>query len=535
MSHANHSTIERHCDVAVIGGSAAGLAAALQLARQCRSVIVIDGSQPRNQATEHIHSFLGYDGRAPGDLLSVGRKEVRRYGTEILDGQVEAVAKSADGKFVVSLPDGNTIVARRVIAATGLTDQLHDIPGLSDQWGRGVIHCPFCHGYEARDQGIVMLVTNPMGLHAASLYWQLTKKLTLVLHAEVGSDDPALDRLRTSGISIVEARAIALNSNADGSLTSVTLDNGQQLPAQIVAITPPVSANIAPFTSLGLEATEHPSGMGTYIPVEMTGVTTVPGLYAAGSLTNPSFQMMPAAAHGSQVGAFVGFTLVDEELDEAGGNSDTVTKMSTSTDWDYRYRAGDRMWSGNPNGSIVTEASLLSPGTALDIGAGEGADSIWLTEQGWTVTTNDISQVSLGRAAAEAERRGFKLTTLLADINVSGALGDATYDLVSLAYASFPKTPDSRGIGNVLAAVAPGGTLLLVGHDLAPTLSADPTQSRPFDHHAYVQPAEVAELLEATDGWEILVNELRPRPSGHVHTGEHRHVDDIVVRARRLK
>ncbi|MBW8172965.1 NAD(P)/FAD-dependent oxidoreductase [Ornithinimicrobium sp. Arc0846-15] len=529
MSHADHTTIERHCDVAIIGGSAAGLAAALQLSRQRRSVIVIDGGEPRNTPAEHMHSFLGYEGQAPGDLLAVGRDEVRNYGGEILTGQVETVTKTDGGKFVVHLPGGNSVVARRVIAATGLRDHLPDIPGMREQWGHGVIHCPFCHGYEARDQDIVALITSPMGLHAATLFTALTDKLTLVLHAEVSADEPGLDRLRAAGVAVLDAKMTSVNSAAGGALNSVDLDNGQQLPARTVVIGPKVSANIAPFVDLGLQASEHPSGMGTYIPVEMTGETPISGLFAAGSLTNPGFQVMPSAAHGSQIGAYVSFTLVDEDIEQA-------SKVSgNAADWDSRYSSQARVWSGNPNGSIVVEAEALTPGTALEVGAGEGADSIWLAERGWSVTTNDISQVSLDRAMAEANRRGLTLIPLQADINDADPIGGRTFDLVSLAYASFPKTPDSRGQTNVLNAVKVGGTVLLVGHDLAPMLAESLDEPRPFDHLADVQPTEFAEVLEASDNWEVLVNELRPRPSGHIHSETNHHVNDVIVRARRVR
>lgn len=529
MSHASHSTIERHCDVAIIGGSAAGLAAALQLGRLRRSVIVIDSGEPRNEPAEHLRSFLGYEGKAPGDLLAVGRDEVRSYGGEILTGHVETVTKGDDGKFVVHLSGGNSVVARRVIAATGLADHLPDIPGMREQWGRGVIHCPFCHGYEARDQDIVVLITSPMVLNAASLFTALTNKLTLVLHAEVSADEPGLDRLRAAGVSVIDAKMTSVNSDVSDAVTSFDLDNGQQLPAQTVVIGPTVSANVAPFVDLGLEASEHPCGLGTFIPVEMTGETPIPGLFAAGSLTNPGFQVMPSAAHGSQVGAYVSFTLVDEDIEQA-------SKVSgNAADWDNRYSSQERVWSGNPNGSIVAEASAFTPGTALEIGAGEGADSIWLAERGWSVTTNDISQVSLDRAMAEANRRGLTLIPLRADINDADPIDGRTFDLVSLAYASFPKTPDSRGLTNVLNAVKVGGTVLLVGHDLTPMMDAAPGEARPFDHRAYVQPADVAEILATSDDWEVLVNELRPRPSGHIHTGKHHHVDDVIVRARRLR
>ncbi|MBN2359040.1 MAG: NAD(P)/FAD-dependent oxidoreductase, partial [Deltaproteobacteria bacterium] len=144
--------VERHCDVAVIGGSAAGLAAALQLGRQRRSVIVIDAAEPRNASAEHMHGYLGREGLPPAELAAAGRAEVRSYGTEVLTGRVQHVTRTPDGRFRAELATGSAIVARRVLAATGLVDELPDIDGLSQHWGRDVIHCPFCHGFEVRDR-----------------------------------------------------------------------------------------------------------------------------------------------------------------------------------------------------------------------------------------------------------------------------------------------------------------------------------------------------------------------------------------------
>src|SRR4051812_39094150 len=174
-------TVERRADVAVVGGSAAGLAAALQLGRQRRSVIVVDAGDPRNAPAAHMHSYLGHEGVAPSELTAIGREEVRRYGGEVLPGRVERVTRTDDDWFRVDLVGGNSILARRVLAATGLVDELPDIEGLAEHWGRDVIHCPFCHGYEVRDRRIVQIVTHAMGLHPTALSRQLTERLTVVV------------------------------------------------------------------------------------------------------------------------------------------------------------------------------------------------------------------------------------------------------------------------------------------------------------------------------------------------------------------
>lgn len=205
---------------------------------------------------------------------------------------------------------------------------------------------------------------------------------------------------------------------------------------------------------------------------------------------------------------------------------------TNALDWDHRY-GGEQMWSGNPNGTLVAEATGLAPGRALDVGAGEGGDAIWLAEQGWTVTANDISARALERLAAEADRRGLRVRTLCADANTRGVFGDETYDLVSAQYASIPRTGDGRGLANLLGAVAPGGTIVVVSHDLDPMRAPvdTSTTSRPWDPDAYVRVTDVAEAIADDPDWVVEVHELRPRPPGSA-TAAH-HVDDLVLRARR--
>src|SRR5699024_8547156 len=143
-----------HCEVAVLGGSAAGLAAAVQLGRQRRSVIVIDAGEPRNAPAAHTHGYLGRDGSTPVEFTAAGREEVRSYGGELIPGYAERVCGDEESGFRVELTGGHTVVARRVLAATGLVDALPDIAGLPEHWGVEVVHCPFCHGFEVRDQRV---------------------------------------------------------------------------------------------------------------------------------------------------------------------------------------------------------------------------------------------------------------------------------------------------------------------------------------------------------------------------------------------
>ena len=455
----------RHCDVAVIGGSAAGLAAAVQLGRQRRSVIVVDAGEPRNARAAHLHGYLGFDGATPSDLLAAGREEVRSYGGEVLTGRVAGVARHDDGHFLLDLDGGHSVVARRVLAATGLVDELPDIDGLAEQWGRGVIHCPFCHGFEVRDRRIVQIVDHPLGLHTAGLFRQLSPELTVVLHDGVDVDESAVATLRAAGTEVIRARVDRIVTGGDGRISSIELGDRPPMLVDAVAIMPPFRPRLEALGPLGLHPVPHASGLGDVVSTDATGATHVPGVYAAGNVTDPSQQLSGAAADGGRVGAMISVDLADEDTRTGARPS------ANEDDWDHRY-GGDQLWSGNPNGSLVQEMDGVRPGTALDVGAGEGGDAVWLAGRGWTVTASDISPRAVARIAAEAERRRLPVTCHRADANGIDAFGPSRFDLVSAHHASIPRTPDGRAIQNLLGAVAPGGTLLVVSHDVAAMRSA---------------------------------------------------------------
>jgi thioredoxin reductase len=518
--------VERHCDVAVIGGSAAGLAAALQLGRQRRSVIVVDAGEPRNAPAARMHSYLGREGLPPSELMAVGREEVRSYGGEVVAGRAVSVTRTDKGRFCVELAGGHAILARRVLAATGLVDDLPDIEGLAEHWGGDVIHCPFCHGFEVRDRRIVQIVTHRMGLHPSGLFRQLTARLVIVLHEPVDVDGEELDALEAGGVEVVRGRVARIVSGADGHVAAVELTDGRCIDADAVAVGPRYTVRAEPFAALGLRPSPHPSGLGDYVETDETGATPVPGLYAAGNVADPSQQVLQAAANGSRVGAMISFSLAHDDIRAAARPS------ANQTDWEHRY-GGDQLWSGNPNGTLVQEVGGLSPGRALDVGAGEGADALWLAEQGWRVTASDIAQVALDRLDAEARRRDLDVDRHHTDANAVDAFAPAEFDLVSALYASIPRTPDARAVHNLLRAVAPGGTLLVVSHDLEPMRAPVDTRthSRPFDPDAYVRVEDFVAALSNHPDWDIDVHERRPRPPGAASASHH--VDDIVLRARR--
>ena len=526
MSEQQHRPITRHCDVAVVGGSAAGLAAALQIQRQYRSVIVIDSGEPRNAPADRIHGYLGYDGCPPTDLIAAGRAELRRYGGEILSARVTDAGRDAHGFWLHA--GGVSVRSRRIVAATGVIDELPAIEGIDSHWGASIIHCPLCHGYETRGQRLVQVVTHPVGLHSAPFFAHLSRRLTLVISPDLAVDTDELAAFESGGVEVLCGDVRRIIHGPGAVLAGVELADGRRLTADTVVVTPRMHPRIEPFGALGLTAQPHPNGVADVVVTGPAGETAVDGLYAAGNLTDPSQQVLAAAADGSHVGAKVAFDLAVE--DQATGSRQSPAEA----EWNSRY-SGDEVWSGKPNGTLVAEISSTRPGRALDIGAGEGGDALWLSEQGWDVTATDVARAGLNRLASTAAAQGAAIRCVAADANALHAFGNATFDLVSLFYSAIPRTGDGRAIANILNAVAPGGTLLMVGHapPWSDTAGLGDRHSAPWDRDAFIGVDHVEAAIRSKPGWTIVTSELRDRPPGS--STHHHHDQDLVMRARRAE
>jgi len=285
-------------DVIVVGGGAAGLSGALMLARSKRSVLVIDAGEPRNAPASGVHGLLGHDGVSPLELLERGRAEVRGYGGEVISGHVESVAEG----FTVTLADGRSFDARRLLVTTGLVDELPDIPGLRERWGRDVVHCPYCHGWEVRDRPIGVIASGPMSTHQARLFRQLSDDVTFFTNGTPLAEDLA-------GISVVDG-AVAEVVIADDRVTGVRLENGTVVPVSAVAVATRMVARAGILDKLGLHPVEHPTGAGEYVPTEMAGRSAVPGVWLAGNVTDLTAQVGAAAAAGAMAGAAINADLI---------------------------------------------------------------------------------------------------------------------------------------------------------------------------------------------------------------------------------
>lgn len=297
-------------EVVVIGGGAAGLNGALLLARSKRSVAVIDAGEPRNAPATGVHGLLGREGMPPAELLRQGRAEVRGYGGHVVAGGVSTVALDGDG-FEVGLADGRTVRARRVLAATGLVDELPDIPGLSDRWGRDVVHCPYCHGWEVRDQAIGVLATGPLSVHQALLFRQLSDDVTFLANARPLTDEEA-SQLAARGIGVVDGPVASIEIVADR-LLGARLSDGTLVRRDVLAVSSRMAARAAFLAALELKPAEHPAGIGEFIAADPTGRTDVPGVWVAGNVTDLAAHVGGAAAAGALAAAHINADLVAEE------------------------------------------------------------------------------------------------------------------------------------------------------------------------------------------------------------------------------
>ncbi len=204
-----------------------------------------------------------------------------------------------------------------------------------------------------------------------------------------------------------------------------------------------------------------------------------------------------------------------------------VADPAVQAQWDRRYADREQLWSGQPNGALVAEVAGLTPGRVLDVGCGEGADAVWLASGGWDVTALEVSGVALERAAGHARDAGITVRWVHAGL-VEAKLPPASFDLVSAQYPALLRTPDAAAERALLAAVAPGGVLLLVHHA---GMDTQPVHDDGVDPADYVWPSMVAALLD--HDWEVELDEQRPRIAPHGDAGAH-HGEDLVLRARRL-
>lgn len=299
----------RH-DAIIVGGSFAGLSAATYIARGRRSVAIIDTGSPRNRFAAEAHGFLAQDGIPPREILATARRQVAAYPTvTFVDGEATGAARTPDG-FAVTLASGDVLDGAKLVLAFGISDELPAIPGLAERWGRSVLHCPYCHGFEVSGRRLGVLSVSPVSIHQAMLIseWGPT---TFYLNGASEPDAAGLAQLSRRKIAVEPAPIKTLHG--DGSrLSAIEFEDGRLSDVEALYLGPRTRLNSPIAAQLGCALDE-----GKFGPVVRTDgmkQTTVADVYAAGDITRDAHNVTWAAADGVTAGTAVHRALIGWEL-----------------------------------------------------------------------------------------------------------------------------------------------------------------------------------------------------------------------------
>ena len=294
-------------DVIIIGGSFAGLTAASHLVRARRSVTILDTGRPRNRFAAAAHNVLGYDGVSPIVIRQKALKDVLAYPTaRYVEAEAVGVGGARDD-FVVRTADGTSLNARRIILAYGVVDQLPAIPGFADCWGKTVIHCPYCHGYEVAGRPLGILYSSPASLHAPILLRDWTDDLTLFSNG-LDLPDGEEARIKARGNKVLEG-TVAEFLHRDGQLSAVRMESGREIPLGAMLAHPKSTPSSRLHEDIGAETREFV--LGQYLTVDDEMQTTVPGVFAAGDLAGPRHSINNAVYDGTIAGVGCHRSLLD--------------------------------------------------------------------------------------------------------------------------------------------------------------------------------------------------------------------------------
>ena len=288
-----------HIDVVVIGGSFAGLSAALQLGRARRHILVLDSGNPRNRFAQFAHGLFGHDGQPPSSILANARSQLLAYPTVSFVKDLATNGSGTAEAFTVTTAGGATHTARRLILATGVNDDLSTIPGLEERWGISVLHCFYCHGYEVAGRRLGVLATSERALQTAMLLPDWSEQVTLFTNGALTLTAEQLAGLRARKVSVEVARVVALLGKAPA-LSGLRLDDGRTIPIDAAFVSPRTRMSSPLAEQLGCESDEGPSGL--FVRTGDDKQTTVRGVYAAGDAARPGHNASWAVADGVVAG-----------------------------------------------------------------------------------------------------------------------------------------------------------------------------------------------------------------------------------------
>lgn len=305
--------IAKMWDCVIVGGGPAGLSAGLVLGRSRRRVLIVDSGEQSNLAAHGIGGFLGFDGQPPAQLYATGRAELAAYPTvELREGVVVAGARSGDA-FVLTLGDGAEVRTRKVLLAAGMDYERPDLPGLASLWGTSVFHCPFCHGWELRDQPLAVLAPGERGIHSALLLRGWSDDIVLLTNGPAQLDEDRRKLLANAGIAVDE-RPVAELSHANGRLTAIAFADGGSLPRRGLLVGTTMRQRSMLAEQLGAVAADPGPLAADALRIDSLCRTTAPGVFAAGDLGTPMPQVASAVYTGSIAGVAVMQSLIAEDF-----------------------------------------------------------------------------------------------------------------------------------------------------------------------------------------------------------------------------
>lgn len=503
-------------DVVIVGGGPAGLSAALTLGRARRRVLLCDAGPRRNAAAAELHNFVTRDGTPPDTFRVVAREQLARYpGVEVRDTAVRRI-EGESGDFHVALGDA-TVHARRIIVCTGMVDTPLPIPGFEALWGRSIFQCPYCHGWEVQDRRWGVLVHDETALdhlvQFAAMLLGWTSSVQVLCAEGLALPETTRTELRNRGIAVADTALARLDADAEG-LTAAVLTHGARLDLDVLFAHPPQQqTRLVDSLDLALD--------DGFIRVDpQSQRTSRPGIYAAGDATTRMQSAILGAAAGSKAAAAVN---VDLALDPPHRETDPVRF------WDGHYRRRGPASSGLPSAALARRAEALPSGRALELGCGNGDDSVWLAGRGWTVVATDISTVALEHALANAERRGVADRISFERHDLEHTMPEGPFDLVSATFLHSP-VPFTRAdvLSRAAREVAIGGTLLVVGHGSRPPWANAPADT-PF-----WSAQETWDALALPGAWEaVAVEDVEREATGP--DGQEATVLDAVLVLRRTR
>ncbi|MDW9380299.1 NAD(P)/FAD-dependent oxidoreductase [Chryseobacterium sp. JV558] len=298
----------KNFDVIIIGGSYSGLSAGMSLGRSLRNVLIIDNGKPCNRQTPHSHNFITHDGKTPAEIAKLAKDDVEKYSTvPFYNGTVVKTVKITEG-FEIETLSGEKFHTKKLILASGVKDIMPDIPGFAECWGISVIHCPYCHGYEVKNEVTGILSNGDMAYEFSKLIFNLTKNLTLFTNGKAVLTHEQIEKLNQNKI-ILNEDEIGEIKHENGSIQKIFFKNGKELPLQALYAKIPFEQNINVSGDLGCELTEQ-----GFIKVDMMQKTNVPGVFACGDNVTMMRSVANAVAQGNFAGAVVNKELVDEEF-----------------------------------------------------------------------------------------------------------------------------------------------------------------------------------------------------------------------------